>query len=526
MKILTAAQMQEIDRLTTERCGVPSLTLMENAGFHLYLALVDMLEELEEVRIAIVCGKGNNGGDGFVLARQLFQRGILPDVFLLARQGDVSGDAAVNLRALTKSRYPVIEVDSAAAWKKVVPSLVSYDVIVDAILGTGISQPLRGLYSRVVGDINESDVAVLSVDIPSGMFSDSLESADQTIWAERTVTFTAPKPAQILSADQDTVGELHIVPIGTPSWLLDKPQYYMNLLTPQRMADSLFPRALDSHKGTYGHVAMIAASRGKSGAAGLGSIAALRSGSGLVTSFVPETVQPTVASYDTEIMTEGFPATDAGSFSRQAVQSVLELLKTKDAAGIGPGLTTHPETVEFVRSLLRSAPVPLVVDADALNAFQGSAEALTNENEQPLILTPHPGEFSRLIGIQTKEILKNQVKISREFTEKHSVWLVLKTFRTLIVTPTGEVFVSPLGNPGMATAGMGDVLTGVLTSMVGQFSAQQRTEPGEVTQALCLGVYLHGLAGDIAAEAAGWESLLAGDVIDCLADAFQLLEEE
>jgi NAD(P)H-hydrate epimerase len=382
------------------------------------------------------------------------------------------------------------------------------------------------LYSQVVSDINQSAVPVLSVDIPSGMFSDSLKSAAQVVWAERTVTFTAPKPAQILGPDQDAIGELHIVPIGTPPSMLNKPQYWMNLLTPQRLAESLLPRPLDSHKGTYGHVAMIAASSGKSGAAGLSSIAALRSGSGLVTTFVPETVQPTVASYHTEVMTEGFAVTDTGTFSQRAALPVLELLETKDAAGIGPGLTTHPETVQFVHSVLKSAPVPLVVDADALNAFQGSPESLTNENEQPLILTPHPGEFSRLVGLPTAEILKNQIEIARKFTQKYSVWLVLKTFRTLIVTPAGDVFVSPLGNPGMATAGMGDVLTGVLASMVGQFSAQEKTGPEEITEALCLGVYLHGLAGDIAAETTGWDALVAEDVVECLADAFQLLEEE
>ncbi len=525
MKILTAKQMQDIDRLTSKECGVPSLTLMENAGFHLYLALADMLEDVITSAIAIICGKGNNGGDGFVLARQLIQRGVYPDVFLLADRNVIQGDAAVNLQALLKSDYRVVEITTEESWAEVAESLVSYDVVVDAILGTGICKPLKGLFARVVADINESGTQVLSVDIPSGMYSDAMEAEELTIWADRTVTFTAPKIAHILHPAQEAIGELEIVPIGTPRSLLERPEYDLNLLTREEIVEYLPPRPVSSHKGTYGHIALLAGSRGKTGAAGLGASAALRAGSGLVTVLVPELVQATVAAYLMEAMTEGLPATESGSFSRKAVAPVLKLLKGKDAAGIGPGVTTEEETIEFVHAVVQQSPIPLVIDADGINAFEGCLEALTNTHRQPLILTPHPGEFSRLTGVSVQEILRNQIEISRDFCRRQSVWLVLKTFRSLIVSPLGTVFVSPMGNPGMASGGMGDVLTGVLTSLIGQHAALKQEDPENITRALCLGVFLHGLAGDLASLESGWEALLAGDVAESLPDAYRWLEE-
>jgi len=526
MKILTAAQMQDIDSLTSQNCGIPSLTLMENAGFNLYLAVLEMLDDPTTSDISIICGKGNNGGDGFVLARQLLQRGVFPDVFLLASKDSVGGDAAVNLQALLESDYPVVEITDEKIWAQVTESLPPYDLIVDAILGTGICKPLTGLFAQVVEDINESGAPVLAVDIPSGMYSDSTEEGGLTVWADRTVTFTAPKLAHMLHPSQEAIGELEIVPIGTPPALLERDEYHVNLLTRDEVAEYLPPRPISSHKGTYGHVALIAASTGKTGAAGLSSGAALRAGSGLVTAFVPEAVQNVVASYQSELMTEGLPSTKSGNFSTAAALPVINFLEGKDAAGIGPGLTTNTETIGFVHSVVQQSPIPLVIDADAVNAFQDDLDALENEHGQSLILTPHPGEFSRLTGISTQEILKDQIEVSRSFCLQRSVWLVLKTFRPLVITPEGTVFVSPMGNPGMATAGMGDVLTGILTSLVGQYAARQRSGPTDITQALCLGVFLHGLAGDFVAEETGWEALVAGDVIDSLAEAFQLLEEE
>jgi NAD(P)H-hydrate epimerase len=525
MKILTAAQMQEVDRLTTDTKGVPSLILMENAGISLYLALRDCFGDLQTKEIAIVCGKGNNGGDGLVLARQLLQRGIFPDVFLLANHDEVTGDAGVNLGCLLKRGHPVMEISEEGIWEEVSRTLAIYDIVVDAILGTGICKPLQGLYSKVVSDINQTDCFVLSVDIPSGMLSDSLEPAPETIWANATVTFTAPKIAHILNQDVEAIGNLTVAPIGTPPELLETPEYPVNLLTRGEMARQLRPRLSHSHKGTYGHVALIAGSQGKAGAAALASYAALRAGSGLVTAFSPGTVQDRVASHHAEVMTEGFPATGVGTFSEEAIERVLRLLGDKEAAGLGPGLTTEAETVRFVRGVVQQSPVPLVVDADGLNAFEGKVGLLRNGNGCPLVLTPHPGEFSRLIEMTVPEILKDQIGVSRKFATEHSVWLVLKTSRSLIAAPDGQIFVSPLGNPGMATAGMGDVLTGILVSMLGQYAAQGLKRAEDVTAAMCLGLFIHGTAGDLAAGESGRAALVAGDVTDYLVDAFESLME-
>ncbi|MEJ2077877.1 MAG: NAD(P)H-hydrate dehydratase [Acidobacteriota bacterium] len=525
MKILTADQMREVDRLSTEETGIPSLTLMENAGFHLYLALRDRFEDLADLNIAVICGKGNNGGDGMVLARQLVQREIYPDIILLAKHEQISGDAAVNLDILAHSGVPVFEMSTEEAWEEFSRTLEVYDIVVDAILGTGITQPLHGFFARVVSDLNDVPAFVLSVDIPSGMVSDAVEPPPLCVAADATVTFTAPKIAHILSQELEAVGELSIVSIGSPQNLLDRPEHRVNLLTSEELADAVLPRPVASHKGVYGHVVLITGSRGKAGAAGLCSYSALRTGSGLVTVYTPRDAQPTVAAFHPEVMTEGLPSTPDGTFSREAIHLALDLLQGMTAVGMGPGLTTNDETVDFIRTVVAQSPVPLILDADGLNAFKDCPDRLKNEHGQPLILTPHPGEFARLTGLSIPEILSDPIGSATEFAQRLGLWLVLKSYRTLIAAPGGEVYVSPCGNPGMATAGMGDVLTGVLTSMIGQYLASGLKEHSDITRGVCLGVFLHGLAGDLAADEEGWEHLVAGDVILALGDAYDELLE-
>ncbi|GAB4123747.1 MAG: NAD(P)H-hydrate dehydratase [Acidobacteriota bacterium] len=526
MKILTAAQMQEIDRQTSELAGVPSLILMENAGFNLYRALSEKVPHLSERSIAIICGKGNNGGDGMVLARQLAQRGIQTDLFLLGSAAEVRGDAAVNLQILLKSGFPVFEVTSPEVWSQVAASLDVYDVLVDAILGTGMAKPLSGLYAQVVQDLNAAGAFVLAVDLPSGMAADSLEAAQLSVRADLTVTFTAPKIAHLLNSDQEAIGELVVAPIGTPPALLDRPDFTLNLLEPELFGDWLAPRLACSHKGTYGHVALIAGSRGKAGAAALSAYAALRAGSGLVTALVPQTVQPEVAGAHSEVMTEGLPADGTGFLAAEALEPIQTLLDPLDAAGVGPGLGTGPGTATVVEGLIRSARCPLVLDADALNVLAGRTDTLLPRQGPPLVLTPHPGEFARLAGLSVPEVLKRQLELVPEFARRHGVWLVLKTFRPLISDPEGICQVSPRGQAGMASAGMGDVLTGVLTSLLGRLKATAaELDPEAVTQVVCLAVYLHGLSGELAAQRRGEESLTAGDVIESLSDGWKQLKQ-
>ena len=524
MKILSTHQMNEVDRLTEAEFGISTLLLMENAGSSLHSILESYFEDLESELIAVVCGKGNNGGDGIVLARHLIQLQIYPDVYLLAKLEEVSGDARTNLDAYLDSGEAVQEITDLKQWEKASNGFEKYDVIVDALLGTGITKPLEGLYSEVVSTINLTPAFVLSVDIPSGMFSDSLTQGPQSVEASTTVTFTAPKIAHILNEDQDSLGELHVAPIGSPEQLLDKEEHYLNLLTGEEVSACLPLWQAKSHKGDFGHTVIVAGSRGKSGAAALSAGAALRAGAGLVTICAPETIQGVVASFQPEVMTEGLPSTEQGTLAASAIDPLLKILAGKDAAAMGPGLGRHPETVRLVHNVVRQAPVPLVLDADALNAFENEVDKLGNDHHQPLILTPHPGEFSRLVGRPVSEILPQRVELARQMAQERGIWVVLKSFRTLIAQPDGQVFTTVLGNPGMATAGMGDVLTGTIAALVGIYAAQEMSEPHQISQAVQAGVYLHSLAGDLAAQETGLQALTASDVMAHLGQAYQELD--
>jgi len=518
--------MTEVDRLTESEFGIPTLLLMENAGSSLRSTLESYIEDLESEWIAIVCGKGNNGGDGIVLARHLTQFRIYPDVYLLGKVDEVSGDARTNLDAYLETGEAVQEITDFEQWKEVSKQFEKYGVIVDALLGTGITKPLEGLYSEVVSTINQTLAFVLSVDIPSGMFSDSLSEGPQSIEASATVTFTAPKIAHILNQDQEALGELHVVPIGSPEQLLDKEDHYLNLLTEDEIGSYLPLWQARSHKGDFGHTVIIAGSRGKAGAAALSAGAAFRTGAGLVTICAPETIQAVVASFQPEVMTEGLPSTEQGTLASSALEPLLTILAGKDAAAMGPGLGRHPETFELVHNLVRQAPVPLVLDADALNAFGNAVDKLENNHHQALILTPHPGEFSRLVGLPTSEVLPQRVELARQMAQERGIWVVLKSFRTLIAQPDGQVFTTTLGNPGMATAGMGDVLTGTIAALVGIYCAQGWSEPHQISRAVQVGVYLHSLAGDLAAQKVGLQALMAGDVAAHLGQAYQELKDE
>ncbi len=521
MKILTAEQMRQVDRVSTERFGIPSLLLMENASVQLFRALEQHFADLDRRRIAIVAGKGNNGGDGAALARQLMQRGIKPAFFLLARVAEVPGDARTNLEIVQKSGLAITEIATAADWERADSILQQSDIIVDAILGTGLSKPPEGLYRQAIESINRSPAFVLAVDIPSGMPSDSCTGGNLTVRAHLTVTFTAPKRAHVLNADQEALGELVVAPIGSPEQLLEDETFFVERMDVQTAREAIPSRPISAHKGTMGHVAVVGGAPGKAGAIILSATAALRTGSGLVTACVPASVQDLVAGARPEIMTAGLPATEEGTFALDGLPGLLEELRERDAVGIGPGISRVPETAEFVRRLVAGSPVPVILDADGLNAFEGAAEALRNESGQPLVLTPHPGEFSRLTGLPASRITEDPIGCSRAFATEHELWVVLKGFRTLLAAPDGRVLVCPRGNPGMATAGMGDTLTGILTSLVGQYAAVKATERGQLTSAVALGIFLHATAGDQAARVSGPESLLAGDVIDHLGVAFQ-----
>ena len=507
MKILTAAQMREIDRMAIEEIGIPGPVLMENAGLQVTAVLRNELGVEAGMRVVVVAGRGNNGGDGLVVARHLHNQGVDCPVLLVGKRSEVKGEAALNLEIASRIGVPIIEVGDEAGWKKFRKILLETPIIVDALFGTGLNNPLQGLYARVVQDINESGAFVLAVDIPSGLSSDTFELIGPAVRADLTVTLGAPKVAHFFPPAEDYVGELVVADISLPPFLFERPGLNLELVELESLVPYFQPRKRDTHKGTYGHLLVVAGSRGKTGAAAMAGRAALKMGAGLVTVATAGSCLPQVARSMPELMTEPLPETDAGSISEEALGRTLELLKGKDALLIGPGLSTHPSTAAFVLKLIKKIKNygnPVIIDADGLNIIAPEPEVLSSLPEKT-ILTPHPGEFSRLSGLNTADILQQRLKVVPEFARQHRVHLVLKGYRTLIASPDGKVMVNPTGNPGMASGGTGDVLAGVLAS--------EAMQVRDVLQATVNAVFIHGLSGDLAAKKMGEKSLTATDLI-------------
>jgi NAD(P)H-hydrate epimerase len=515
--------MQRIDRLTTEKYGVPSLALMENAGRSVVEFLNARLAPLASHRIVILCGKGNNGGDGLVVARLLREQALDPRVLLCADPKGLRGDAAVNYARLVSSRPAEIVMDREA-WQAIAASLTDTTLFVDALLGTGLAKPLEGFLLEVVRDINTRFPAarVLAVDLPSGISADSGELIGEYMRADFSVTFTAPKLAHVFPPACERMGEWVVKHIGTPAEALESdPGLMLNYACRQDVAWIAKPRAAGANKGNFGHVLILAGSIGKTGAAAMAARAALRAGAGLVTVATAKSALPIVATLGVEFMTEALPETEDGSISLHALegQRLDKLVAGKTVLAVGPGISGHPETAEFVRTVVNKYSLPLVLDADGLNAFDGRMDSFRRDLRPvgSTVFTPHPGEMARLTGKTVAEIQAQRLAGAREFSQKFGVTLVLKGFRTLIASPDGQVEVNPTGNPGMAKGGTGDVLTGLVAGLLAQFPAHP---VGEVVTAA---VYLHGLAGDLAAEQLGQHSMLAGDLLEKIPQAYKKL---
>ncbi|MBI4464007.1 MAG: NAD(P)H-hydrate epimerase, partial [Acidobacteria bacterium] len=424
MKILTARQMREVDRITIEKLGVPGPLLMENAGRNVFEVLREKFPSLSRERITILCGKGNNGGDGFVVARHLYQRGFRPEVILLAEPQSLKGDARLHYDILLQAGLQPVVARHWNEWSALRAEIGLSTLLVDAILGTGLEGPVEGFYGEVIRDLNAhfSVIPMVAVDMPSGLPSDTGETFGESLRARYTVTFTAPKWSHVFPPNCERIGELIVTPIGTPpSVYEDDPAIFLNLLEAREMAAMLGRRRSDSHKGDYGHVLVVAGSMGKSGAAALTALGALSAGAGLVTAAVPSSVLPVVTSVAPTLMTEPLAETDAGTISPRAFDygRFAAIARGKTVLALGPGLSAHPETVQFVRKLLSErtedsdkTDTPVVVDADGLNAFAGAVDLLRGEGRK-LILTPHPGEMARLTGLNTKEIQARRVELAR-----------------------------------------------------------------------------------------------------------------
>jgi NAD(P)H-hydrate epimerase len=546
MKIVTAAEMREIDRITTERFGIPSLTLMENAGSAVAEFALSAYPLAKS--FGVICGKGNNGGDGLVVARKLHEASREVWVLLLGDPKELRGDAAANYRKLASilKSSPVRKKRekggaTAKSRSKAAPRLVVFkgwgstdtnsvfhcDILIDAILGSGFRPPVSGLYAEAIAKINSGSTPVIAVDIPSGADSDVMgEQTGAVARADAIVTFTAPRPAHVFG--NLTSGPIVIAPIGSPDEAIQS-SLNLNLISSKDTASLLAPRPRDSNKGMYGHVLVVGGSLGKAGAAAMAGFSALRSGTGLVTVATPRSVLPTVAGLHPELMTEPLPETDAGSISLKALESFQTAAENKTVLAIGPGISRHPETTEFVRKIVGESQAPIVLDADGLNAFEGRAQELNRrerrgraenaEKTRTLVLTPHPGEMARLTGLSIKAIQRDRVNVARKFAQEHGVILVLKGDRTIVAKPNGEAWVNPTGNPGMATGGTGDILTGMVAGMLAQ-------NPQRAFQAVLAAVYLHGLAGDIAREHLGEQALVATDLIKAMPEAFRRVRAE
>ena len=510
--MLNAAQMREADRITTDEIGIASLVLMECAGRQVVATMEERLEDLDASRIAVLCGPGNNGGDGFVVARTLLQAGHDVEVFVVGRAADVKGDARVNLDILGRLGYTVVEIGDAHDWELHASDVSACDLVVDAMFGTGLSRPLGGVFETIVRDINASPLPVVAIDIPSGLSGSTADVIGPAIEADLTVTFATPKLPHVLPPAEALCGDVVTVEIGIPGEVVDALDgSRIDVITREAVAGSLEPRDADTHKGDYGRVLIVGGALGRTGAAYLSGMAALRSGAGLVTVAAPASAVPIIASMGAEFMTLPLPEIDGRIDAAAALEVILDA--GADVIAAGPGLGTGPEAAALIFGLIERSGGPLVLDADALTICATDVERLRARDGLDIIVTPHPGEMARLTGTSTAEVQQARLESAQRFATTHGVHVVLKGHRTLVVSPDGRTGINRTGNPGMATGGTGDVLTGVIAAWLAQLL--------DAEAATRVGVHLHGRAGDLAAAAVGMPALVAGDVLRYLGAAWR-----
>jgi NAD(P)H-hydrate epimerase len=548
--VLSAEQIREIDRLTVENYHTPSLLLMEAASGACFAAIRTRLNnELADRKALILCGKGNNGGDGAALARAMSRAGMHCSIVLFGKVSETSGDARMNFEAVARlasfeagspeSPPPMtfIECESVAAWEQIAKPRRAYDVIVDALFGTGLTRPLEDVFLKVIEHlsmlrearerVSGSRPLILSIDIPSGLNADKANPIGPVVKADLTVTFTAAKAANVLAPACDFGGELTVSDIGSPASLVEaaRPWLFVTEAEDARqwLVSTRYTR--ESYKNTHGHVLIAAGSRGYAGAAALCGNAAMRSGAGLVTIATPASAQVSVTSSTMpEVITTPLAETDRGAVSDEASNHFLSLAETVTVVAVGPGLTTDDEpTRRFVRAIDERRTTPCVIDADGLNSLAPWPSTLKGSDQHPLILTPHPGEMLRLMGTEDKFALDDRVAAAREFATAHHVILVLKGSRPLVATPDGRVIINPTGNAGLGTAGAGDTLTGLISGFLAQSYGTLKDRADAITATIAA-LYIGGLAGDFAAKKLGMRTMLASDIREHFTDAIRLLD--
>lgn len=505
IKIITAAQMQELDRRTISEAHIPATTLMERAGSGVVSCLEQRWGPVRGKTVTVVCGKGNNGGDGFVAARLLRRRHAKVRVLAMAPASELSRDAATMYKRFVRGGgKPSVYLYTSKAQTQAL--LRDSDILVDALLGTGLSSAVTGRYAETIDCINETGRPVVAVDLPSGLHADTGTILGRAVRASLTVTFGLPKFGFYQNNGIDLAGETAIVDIGIPPAYIDAVKSRMTLITEHGVRTYLPGRQPSSHKGTFGHAGIIAGSVGKTGAAAMAARAALRVGAGLVSVAIPASVNDILEAKLLEAMTVPMPETKARTFSRTALDRLIAFMAAKTAVAIGPGLSTHHETVELIQALTKQLDRPAVLDADALNALTGRT-ALFASCKTPPIITPHPGEMARLEADATPQTVNSdRIGTASRFARERGLFVVLKGARTVVARPDGAVAICPTGNPGMGTAGTGDVLTGMMVGLLAQGLPSW--------EAACAATYLHGAAGDLAAARIGEAGMIAGDVIE------------
>lgn len=531
MKALTAAEMREVDRLTTERYGIPSLQLMENAGRRVADAVWRLVAGRDHVRVCVLCGKGNNGGDGLVAARHLQEAKVATRVLLFGKPEDIRGDAGLNLSKWLEAGNNVEIIASGSDWERLWPGVSSSNVLVDALLGTGLRGAASGTIARAISDINQLSrkataplpALILAVDTPSGLAPEGESSDGPVLFAHWTVTFTAPKIGQLLSTKAEACGVLEVVNIGSPRELIETTgKSALRCCGPDEFASLPLVRAASSHKGSFGHVLLVAGSLGKSGAAILAGHASLCAGAGLTSIASPDVVQSTIASAHPEYMTEPLASTESGTIASSNLVSgrLARILDSKSVLAIGPGLGTHPETQHVIREILRESAVPIVLDADGLNAFAGNGDLLRERKSPFLAITPHPGEMARLLHTTNSAVQSDRLKVASEAARRWNCHVVLKGFHTVLAAPDGHTWLNTSGGPALAKGGSGDVLTGVLAAVTAQFGTK------DWVRVLALGVFLHGVAADILAREKEPSGILGHEVVRTIPDAREWLLRE
>jgi ADP-dependent NAD(P)H-hydrate dehydratase / NAD(P)H-hydrate epimerase len=514
MYLVTANEMQKIDRSTIESFGLPGRILMENAGRGATQFFLEQFKDAKNKKVGVIAGRGNNGGDGFVIARYLAQKGIRVTVYLLSEHQKVSGDAAANLQLLSPLKVPVIEMPDATSFSAHETAMRHEEIWIDAILGTGLRSDVKGFFKDVINFINHSNKPVFAVDIPSGLNSDTGQPCGACVWADATATFAFAKTGHFLFPGADYTGNLKIIDIGVPPHIANDVSPLQYLLTADLIRTVFSPRPSNAHKGHTGHLLVIAGSTGKTGAAVMTATSAMRSGAGLVTLGIPASLNPVLEVQVIETMTEPLPETVNGILDETSVNRIMDLLSDKKCLAIGPGIGTATGTQKLFKHLLQENTKPVVIDADGLNILAGHIEIL-KDLDTPVVLTPHPGEMARLIGTTSADVQKNRIKCARDFSTKFNVHVVLKGARTVVAHPDGRVFINPTGNPGMASGGMGDVLTGIIAGFIAQGHSPEL--------AAHAGVYLHGAAADSLVKNKGPFGYLATDVMNTLPEVIKTL---